>query len=95
MAAHLTDTQRPLVVADAYRDLDGQIDVAHRKPHLAAKPGYSKHGWGLAVDLVVDGWSGQTFRRLQANAHNYGWHHPPWARIDGSKPEPWHWEFGL
>ena len=42
--------------------------------------------------LAVDGWSGQTFRWLQANAHTYGWHHPPWARIDGSKPEPWHWE---
>jgi hypothetical protein len=61
MAAHLADTGRPLVITDAYRDYDEQVDVAHRKPPLAANPGYSKHGWGLAVDLVVDGWSGQTF----------------------------------
>ena len=94
MAAHLADTGRALIVTDAYRDYAGQVDVAHRKPHLAAKPGYSNHGWGLAIDAAVGGWDGPTFRWLQTNAHRYGWHHPPWARIDGSKPEPWHWEFG-
>lgn len=95
MAAHLADTRRPLTVTDAYRDYDGQVDVARRKPHLAATPGLFQAWVGLAVDLVVDGWNGQTFRWLQANAHRYGWHHPAWARIDGSNPEPWHWEFGL
>jgi hypothetical protein len=27
------------------------------------------------------------------NAPRYGWFHPAWAELDGSKPEPWHWEF--
>jgi hypothetical protein len=27
------------------------------------------------------------------NAPRFGWFHPEWAELDGSKPEPWHWEF--
>ena len=23
----------------------------------------------------------------------FGWHHPAWARIDGTNPERWHWEY--
>ncbi len=93
MAAHLAETGVPLIITDAYRDYAGQVDVARRKPNLAAEPGYSNHGWGLAIDAAVGSWDSQTFLWLQANAHRYGWHHPAWARIDGSKPEPWHWEF--
>jgi hypothetical protein len=93
-AAYVAERGQPLFVTDSYRDYDAQVDVHRRKPHLAATPGYSNHGWGLAVDLAVGGWNGEVFRWLQANAHHYGWYHPPWARIDGSKPEPWHWEYG-
>jgi hypothetical protein len=28
------------------------------------------------------------------HAPDHGWHHPRWARQGGSKPEPWHWEYG-
>lgn len=92
-AAHEAGLGRPLRVTDAYRDLAGQRDVAARKPELAARPGTSVHGWGMAVDLVVGGWNGETFRWLQRNAPRFGWHHPPWAHRNGSKPEPWHWEY--
>jgi LAS superfamily LD-carboxypeptidase LdcB len=93
-AAHAAERGHAIPVTDSYRDYAGQVDVHGRKPHLAATPGNSNHGWGLAVDMAVGGWNGEVFRWLQANAHRYGWHHPPWARIDGSKPEPWHWEYG-
>ena len=92
-AAHRRRFGRPIGVTDSYRSLAGQIDVARRKPGLAAEPGTSRHGWGLAVDLVTGGWDGTTMRWLEGNAARYGWTHPEWARRDGSKPEHWHWEF--
>jgi LAS superfamily LD-carboxypeptidase LdcB len=91
--AHFTERGYPLVITDGYRDYAAQVDLRQRKPHLAATPGQSNHGWGLAIDLAVGGWNGEVFRWLHANAHLYGWYHPLWARIDGSKPEPWHWEY--
>ena len=33
-------------------------------------------------------------RWLKVNAPPYGWYHPGWAEPGGSRPEPWHWEFG-
>ena len=92
-AAHRAALGRAIPVTDSYRDYDAQVEVYRRKPHLAARPGTSNHGWALAVDISVGGFNGEVFAWLQANAHRYGWHHPPWARIDGSKPEPWHWEY--
>ena len=84
-------------VTDAYRSLAEQIDVRRRKPHLAAIPGTSNHGLGQALDL---GCGAQNFgtevdKWLRANAPKYGWVHPSWADPGGSKPEPWHWEYGV
>jgi hypothetical protein len=79
-----------LAVTDGYRSYELQVDVKRRKGALAATPGTSKHGWGIAVDFdmrVTD------FAWLRANAARYGWVHPAWARPGGSKPEPWHWEY--
>jgi len=33
-------------------------------------------------------------RWVVANGPRFGWHHPRWAARDGSRPEPWHFEFG-
>lgn len=93
-AAHFVERGYRIPVTDSYRDYADQADLRARKPHLAAPAGQSSHGWGLALDIDAGGWNGQVFRWLQTNAHHYGWHHPPWARIDASKPEPWHWEYG-
>lgn len=87
-AAYKADTGEDLVVTDSYRSLESQIDVAGRKPGLAAKPGTSLHGWGIAVDL---GTSQQELDWLNANAGDYGWENPDWAK--SSKYEPWHWEY--
>lgn len=92
-AAHQAVLGRRIPITDAYRTYAEQVILYGRKPHLAATPGTSNHGWGLALDLGVGGWSGTTFGWLQANAATFGWHHPQWARRGGPKPESWHWEF--
>lgn len=77
-------------VTDGYRSFEEQVDVKRRKPSLAATPGTSQHGWGVAIDLDT---AATDMAWLRANAPSYGWVHPVWARPGGSKPEPWHWEF--
>lgn len=85
-----------LCVTDSYRSYSEQQRLYRDKPSLAAVPGTSNHGWALAVDLCggaqragssTDDW-------LHANAGRFGWQHPGWAEPGGSRPEPWHWEFG-
>lgn len=83
-----------LAITDAYRDYAGQVAVYAAKPGLAAKPGTSNHGWGLAVDLGnVSSEASPQYQWLRVNAPTYGWQHPSWARSTGSKPEAWHWEY--
>jgi hypothetical protein len=84
-----------LCVTDSYRDFAGQVDVFRRKPQLAATPGRSQHGWGLAVDLGcgVQSFGSEPHRWMQQNAAAFGFHHPRWAQQDGSRPEAWHWEY--
>ncbi len=84
-----------LCVNDSYRSYAEQVDVYQRKPALAAVPGTSNHGWGVAVDLGCGAESFGTpmYRWLKANAPRYGFVHPAWAEPGGSRPEPWHWEY--
>jgi LAS superfamily LD-carboxypeptidase LdcB len=85
----------PLCVNDSYRSFDGQVAVAAEKPMLAAHPGRSNHGWGIAVDLCggVESFGTPAHKWMDDNAMLFGWFHPPWAEPTGSKPEAWHWEF--
>ncbi len=87
---------RRLPVTDAYRSLTEQQALFAAKPNLAAVPGTSNHGWGLAVDLAggVERFATAEHTWLVANAPRFGWQHPLWARQGGSRPEPWHFEFG-
>lgn len=86
---------RPLLLTDSYRTFDQQVAVKAAKPDLAAVPGRSNHGYGLAIDLAggVGNPGTATQAWLDEHGAEYGWVLPPWARPDGSKPEPWHWEF--
>jgi len=75
-------------VTDSYRSYDAQVDVARRKGlysqgGLAARPGTSAHGWGLAVDLDLDA-TAQAWMR--ANAARFGF-------VEDTPREPWHWAF--
>lgn len=85
----------PICVTDSYRNYDEQVAVALAKPDLAARPGTSNHGWGVALDLCDGVQSFGTPQHLWMAAHSmaFGWFHPAWAQQDGSKPEAWHWEF--
>ncbi|WP_420123252.1 M15 family metallopeptidase [Nakamurella sp.] len=85
-------------ITDGYRSYDEQVQCRLAKGSLYANPGTSNHGWGKAVDIGgccgINTGTGPAFDWLTANAGRYGWNHPAWAQAGGSKPEPWHWEYG-
>ena len=75
-------------VTDSYRSLDAQVDVARRKGlysqgGLAAQPGTSQHGWGLAVDLDLDA---RAQAWMRANGARFGF-------VEDTPREPWHWAY--
>lgn len=79
-------------VTDAYRSFEAQEELKRRKPRLAARPGTSNHGWGLAFDLSDNGRgiqaSSAAYRWLSANASRFGIYGPL------ARPfEIWHWEY--
>lgn len=78
-----------LTVTDSYRSYDQQVELAQRKGlygdgGLAAVPGTSNHGWGLAVDADVR--QKAALQWLQGNGHRFGF-------VQAVPREPWHWEF--
>ncbi|WP_242607784.1 M15 family metallopeptidase [Xylanimonas ulmi] len=82
-------------LVDSYRSLGRQYSVKGSRGYLAAQPGTSMHGLGLAIDLssAVTG-SSAAYRWLVENGAAYGWENPAWARRGGSgNYEPWHFEF--
>lgn len=94
-AAYAKDFGTPLCVTDTYRSYAAQVDVKARKPVLAAKPGTSNHGLGLATDLCggIESFGTPQHQWMRTHAPLFGFYHPAWAQAGGSKPEPWHWEF--
>jgi D-alanyl-D-alanine carboxypeptidase len=86
---------RDLCLVDSYRSLSSQYSVKASRGFLAATPGTSMHGWGLAIDLCSkETGSSEVYGWLWDNAPAYGWENPPWAQRGGSgKYEPWHFEY--
>ena len=80
-----------LCLDDSYRSLSDQYGVRATRGYLAATPGTSMHGWGLAIDVCKEALAGSSGKWLRANAAQFGWVNPSWAK--SSKFEPWHWEF--
>ncbi len=73
---------------DGYRSYDDQVRTAERlglrsQGGLAAAPGTSNHGWGIAADLSLNDASRAWMRE---NAQRYGF-------VSTISDEPWHWEF--
>ncbi|NMO53008.1 peptidase M15 [Actinoplanes sp. TBRC 11911] len=75
-------------ITDSYRPYTEQVDLARRKGlysqgGLAAKPGTSEHGWGMATDLDLNskalGW-------MKQNADKYGF-------VNNVARENWHWAY--
>jgi hypothetical protein len=84
------------LIASGYRTYNRQVSLKEEKPTLAARPGTSNHGWGLAFDWNTgrsDGFESDTYRWMLENAPNYGFHNPLWAQKEGKKPEWWHFEY--
>ena len=88
--------------ADQLRLYNDPTMVNAEGRRLAAKPGTSFHGYGLAVDCsyFTDGqgrrrlaYSGAEYKWMAENSKQFGFINPYWARQGGSKPEPWHWEW--
>lgn len=85
---------RDMCVSDGYRTLTEQRIVKRQKGGLAAVPGRSNHGWGLAIDLCSTDTHGEPWEWILENGSIYGWENPAWAQRSGSGPfEPWHWEY--
>ena len=97
-SAFVAEFGQDIGITDGYRSFDEQVACRAAKGSLCANPGTSNHGWAKAVDIGgccgVNSGTGPAFDWLTANAGAHGWIHPPWARAGGSKPEPWHWEYG-
>ena len=79
-------------ITDSYRTYDTQVRLAQEKGlysqgGLAAYPGTSNHGWGLAVDLGGGANRNGTPQNnwLRANAARFGFSTIP--------REPWHWQY--
>jgi LAS superfamily LD-carboxypeptidase LdcB len=93
-AAFKEEFGRDIQITDSYRSYSSQVTTKAAKGWLAAPPGMSNHGWGLALDLngPEARWNTPERNWLVANSTTYGWFSPEWAQK--TKPEPWHWEFG-
>jgi D-alanyl-D-alanine carboxypeptidase len=93
--AYRASTGNYLCVTDSYRPYEDQVRLFSEKPSLAATPGRSNHGWGLAVDFCggIERAGTAASLWMQSNASLFGWVHPAWAETTGSKPEAWHWEY--
>ena len=85
----------PICITDSYRDYATQVRLFATKPSLAAVPGTSNHGWGVAVDLCggIQDYGTPAYTWMKANAPRFGWIHPAWAEPGGNRQEPWHWEY--
>ncbi|MBO0827812.1 MAG: M15 family metallopeptidase [Streptosporangiales bacterium] len=92
-AAYRAHFGKKMCITDSYRSLASQQRVYYQKPGLAAVPGTSNHGWGLALDLGcgVQTYGSPEFDWLKHHGGKYGWVHPSWA--EHSPFEPWHFEY--
>jgi len=101
----------PVGGGSCYRDYQGQLDAKARSGNMAATPGWSNHGWGLAIDFTgpinSSSYDSPEHLWMVENAGQFGWFNPCWARKDAAsqpncagkqsyqKAEPWHWEFDI
>ncbi len=92
--AYMAEFGEHLTINSAYRSYASQEELYDPSSPIAAPPGCSNHGLGLAVDIGggVETFDTTQYNWLKANAGTHGWIHPAFAEPDGRVPEPWHWE---
>ena len=84
-----------IAITDSYRSYAEQVATKAAKGHMAATPGFSNHGWGLALDLGggINVFGSPEHEWMYQMAPSYGWVNPTWAQPGNGKEEPWHFEF--
>lgn len=82
---------RDICLTDSYRTLSNQFATKRRAGFMAATPGTSVHGWGLAIDLCSSDARGPAKAWLEEHGATWGWVNPSWAK--STKWEPWHFEY--
>ena len=75
----ITDSYRPVAVQERLAREKG----LYKDGGLAAVPGTSNHGWGIATDLDLDA---RGLEWMRANAWRYGF-------VEDVPREPWHWTY--
>jgi LAS superfamily LD-carboxypeptidase LdcB len=75
-------------ITDSYRPYAEQADLARRKGlysqgGLAAKPGTSEHGWGMAADLDLNA---KALSWMKQHGADYGF-------VNNVSRESWHWAY--
>ncbi|GAB4085471.1 hypothetical protein GCM10028784_21010 [Myceligenerans cantabricum] len=92
--AYRTAFGTDLTINSAYRTLDDQTGLYDPSSPIAAAPGCSTHGLGVAVDLGggIQTFGSAQYTWMKANAAAHGWVHPRWAEPNGRVPEAWHWQ---
>jgi hypothetical protein len=81
-------------ITDSYRSYVEQVALLKAKKDLAAAPGTSNHGWGLALDLCggIESFDTPEHLWMREHAPAFGWDNPEWAHDGTGREEPWHWE---
>ena len=75
----ITDSYRPLAVQERLAKEKG----LYSQGGLAAVPGTSNHGWGVATDLDLDA---EGLEWMRQNGWRYGF-------VEDVPREPWHWTY--
>lgn len=101
--AFYTNFGYKLYLVSAYRPYESQVRLLENgcSPSRCAQPGTSEHQAGLAIDIHIAStqWlklsmskKSKYYRRLEHNAHKFGWHNTfqKWIDIDGQMEEWWH-----
>lgn len=80
-----------IMVSDVLRTIRSQIKLAVEKPRLAARPGSSLHGLGLAVDYDITKLGpGETFETFNKFLLDFEWCVHPRAFRSPAHHEAWH-----
>lgn len=100
--------KQPLQFTDGYRPYEAQQSLWNRLGSgLAARPGRSNHGWGIAIDVWYGvrtslcknnkkraaGYKHPVYQWLHKNAWKFGFYNPVPLRDGLRTDEWWHWEY--
>lgn len=82
---------RDICLLQGYRSYAEQVAIKASRGYMAASPGTSMHGYGIAFDLCSGDDHGAEKAWFDTTAAAFGFDNPDWAKF--RKFEPWHWEY--